>query len=80
MIFVSGVVVNVAICAVIVRNRKQMKRKNLNFYFISNCKIVFVIASMHTATNCYLFSLAVADLTALLFGKESNNQLNSVEY
>ena len=45
LIFVSGVVGNVAVCAVIIRN-----------------------PSMHTATNCYLFSLAVSDLTVLLFG------------
>lgn len=46
LIFVSGVVGNVAVCAVIIRN-----------------------PSMHTATNCYLFSLAVSDLTVLFFGK-----------
>ncbi|XP_046440100.1 neurotensin receptor type 1-like [Daphnia pulex] len=45
LIFVSGVVGNIAVCVVIVRN-----------------------PSMHTATNCYLFSLAVSDLTVLLFG------------
>ena len=45
LIFVSGLVGNVAVCAVIIRN-----------------------TSMHTATNCYLFSLAVSDLTVLLFG------------
>lgn len=45
VIFVSGVVGNVAVCAVIIRN-----------------------PAMHTATNCYLFSLAVSDLTVLLFG------------
>jgi len=44
-IFVTGLVGNVAVCAVIIRN-----------------------SSMHTATNCYLFSLAVSDLTVLLFG------------
>ncbi|KAF0763803.1 neuropeptides capa receptor-like [Aphis craccivora] len=42
-IFVTGVVGNIAVCVVIVRN---------NF--------------MHTATNYYLFSLAVSDLTLLL--------------
>lgn len=46
LIFVSGVVGNVSVCAVIIRN-----------------------PTMHTATNCYLFSLAVSDLTVLLFGK-----------
>lgn len=46
LIFVSGVVGNVAVCLVIIRN-----------------------PSMHTATNCYLFSLAISDLTVLLFGK-----------
>lgn len=45
-IFVTGVVGNIAVCVVIVRN---------NF--------------MHTATNYYLFSLAVSDLTLLLLGK-----------
>lgn len=45
-IFVTGVVGNIAVCLVIVRN---------NF--------------MHTATNYYLFSLAVSDLTLLLLGK-----------
>ena len=44
-IFVSGLVGNIAVCAVIIRN-----------------------PSMHTATNCYLFSLAVSDLTVLLLG------------
>lgn len=50
LIFVSGVVGNVAVCVVIVRN-----------------------PSMHTATNCYLFSLAASDLTVLLFGKRHLN-------
>lgn len=45
-IFVTGVIGNIAVCLVIVRN---------NF--------------MHTATNYYLFSLAVSDLTLLLLGK-----------
>lgn len=45
-IFVTGVIGNIAVCVVIVRN---------NF--------------MHTATNYYLFSLAVSDLTLLLLGK-----------
>ncbi|XP_029344196.1 neuropeptides capa receptor [Acyrthosiphon pisum] len=44
-IFVTGVIGNIAVCVVIVRN---------NF--------------MHTATNYYLFSLAVSDLTLLLLG------------
>ena len=48
VIFVSGVVGNVAVCVVIIRN-----------------------PSMHTATNCYLFSLAISDLTVLLLGKWS---------
>ncbi|XKL61231.1 hypothetical protein PGB90_008288 [Kerria lacca] len=43
MIFVTGVVGNVAVCVVIIRN-----------------------VSLHTATNYYLFSLAVSDLTLLL--------------
>lgn len=45
LIFVSGVVGNLAVCVVIIRN-----------------------PTMHTATNCYLFSLAISDLTVLLFG------------
>lgn len=48
LLFVTGVVGNIAVCVVIVRN---------NF--------------MHTATNYYLFSLAVSDLTLLLLGKFS---------
>ena len=82
MIFVAGVVGIVVNCAVIIHNRKKRKENThflLNYYlhFNFNGKIVFVIASTHTATNCYLFSLAVADLTALLFGKESI-QFNSM--
>lgn len=45
-IFVTGVVGNIAVCVVIVRN-----------------------VSLHTATNYYLFSLALSDLTLLLLGK-----------
>lgn len=48
IIFFCGVVGNVAVCIVIIRN-----------------------PSMHTATNCYLFSLAVSDLTVLLLGSSS---------
>jgi len=51
-IFVTGVIGNIAVCLVIVRN---------NF--------------MHTATNYYLFSLAVSDLTLLLLGKYLYNLL-----
>lgn len=50
-IFVTGVIGNIAVCLVIVRN---------NF--------------MHTATNYYLFSLAVSDLTLLLLGKLENSR------
>lgn len=46
VIFVTGVIGNVVVCVVIVRN-----------------------ASMHTATNYYLFSLAVSDLALLLLGE-----------
>ena len=35
----------------------------------STCIVIIRIPSMHTATNCYLFSLAVSDLTFLIFGK-----------
>ena len=44
--FLTGVLGNLAVCIVIIRNR-----------------------SMHTATNYYLFSLAIADLLILLLGK-----------
>ncbi|KAF4519309.1 hypothetical protein B566_EDAN005248 [Ephemera danica] len=43
LIFLTGMVGNVAVCTVIARN-----------------------SSMHTATNYYLFSLALSDLTILL--------------
>ena len=46
IIFLTGVVGNVCVCVVIVRN-----------------------PGLHTATNYYLFSLAVSDLLLLLFGK-----------
>ncbi len=49
VIFISGVVGNVAVCLVIIKNK-----------------------SMHTATNYYLFSLAVSDLMILLLGKLSH--------
>jgi hypothetical protein len=45
ILFLTGVLGNLAVCLVIVRNR-----------------------SMHTATNYYLFSLAVADLVILILG------------
>ena len=44
-IFLTGVLGNLAVCLVIVKQR-----------------------SMHTATNYYLFSLAVSDLVILLLG------------
>ncbi len=47
ILFLTGVVGNIAVCMVIIRNR-----------------------SMHTATNYYLFSLAVSDLIILLLGKD----------
>ena len=56
LIFVSGVVGNVAVCAIIVRN-----------------------PSMHTATNCYLFSLAISDLTVLLFGKKYQISIDNLK-
>lgn len=46
LIFVTGVVGNIAVCLVIIGN-----------------------SAMHTATNYYLFSLAISDLTLLLLGK-----------
>lgn len=36
---------------------------------ISVCVVIIKHSSMHTATNYYLFSLAISDLTLLLFGK-----------
>ncbi|XP_046970955.1 neuropeptides capa receptor-like [Vanessa cardui] len=45
VIFLTGVIGNVCVCVVIVRN-----------------------SGLHTATNYYLFSLAVSDLLLLLFG------------
>lgn len=36
---------------------------------ISVCVVIVRHSSMHTATNYYLFSLAVSDLTLLIFGK-----------
>ena len=48
--FVTGVVGNLAVCFVIIRNR-----------------------SMHTATNYYLFSLAVSDLIILLLGESTTD-------
>lgn len=39
------------------------------------CLVIIRHSSMHTATNYYLFSLAVSDLVYLLFGK-SNLQLS----
>lgn len=46
IIFVTGVIGNVATCIVIIKN-----------------------PSMQTATNCYLFNLAVSDLLLLILGK-----------
>eukprot|EP00095_Tigriopus_kingsejongensis_P005587 maker-scaffold12_size759060-snap-gene-6.19 protein:Tk05587 transcript:maker-scaffold12_size759060-snap-gene-6.19-mRNA-1 annotation:"diapause hormone receptor" len=46
LIFISGVIGNVAVCLVIVKNK-----------------------SMHTATNYYLFSLAISDLMILVLGE-----------
>ena len=46
VVFISGVVGNIAVCLVIVKNK-----------------------SMHTATNYYLFSLAISDLMILLLGE-----------
>lgn len=50
VIFLTGVVGNVCVCVVIVRN-----------------------PGLHTATNYYLFSLAVSDLLLLSFGKYFSN-------
>ena len=47
LIFVTGVIGNVAVCLVIFRH-----------------------PALQTATNFYLFSLAVADLTVLVLGKD----------
>lgn len=45
LIFVSGLLGNIAVCIVIIKH-----------------------PSMHTATNYYLFNLAISDLTLLIFG------------
>ena len=45
---------------------------------IGNILVCFVIVhnkSMHTATNYYLFSLAIADLIILLLGKSINLEI-----
>ena len=45
---------------------------------IGNILVCFVIVhnkSMHTATNYYLFSLAIADLIILLLGKSFNLEI-----
>lgn len=57
MIFVTGVVGNISVCAVIVKN-----------------------PSMHTATNYYLFSLAVSDLTLLILGLPNELSLYYQQY
>lgn len=36
---------------------------------ISVCVVIIRHPSLHTATNYYLFNLAVSDLTLLIFGK-----------
>ena len=46
---------------------------------IGNILVCFVIVhnkSMHTATNYYLFSLAIADLIILLLGKSLNLEID----
>ncbi len=53
VIFISGMVGNVAVCLVIVKNK-----------------------SMHTATNYYLFSLAISDLMILVLGKNAWNLIS----
>ena len=49
LLFITGVIGNVAVCIVIVKNK-----------------------SMQTATNFYLFSLAVSDLAMLILGEVDN--------
>lgn len=46
LIFVSGLLGNIAVCVVIIKH-----------------------PSMHTATNYYLFNLAISDVMMLIFGK-----------
>jgi len=55
IMFVTGVLGNMAVCLVIVRNR-----------------------SMHTATNYYLFSLAVSDLVILLLGESKSKEARQI--
>lgn len=49
LIFVSGLLGNIAVCVVIIKH-----------------------PSMHTATNYYLFNLAISDVMMLVFGKYIN--------
>ena len=46
LIFVTGIIGNISVCAVIIKNKY-----------------------MHTATNYYLFSLAISDVLTLILGK-----------
>ena len=41
---------------------------------LSVCFVIFRIPSMRSATNYYLFSLAIADLLILLLGKSNVNK------
>lgn len=43
---------------------------------LSVCCVILRIPAMRSATNYYLFSLAVADLLILLLGKKKRNQPN----
>jgi neuromedin U receptor 1 len=36
---------------------------------VCTCVVIVRNVDMHTATNCYLFSLAVSDTLTLIFGK-----------
>ncbi|KAK2715227.1 hypothetical protein QYM36_010018 [Artemia franciscana] len=57
VIFICGLIGNVCVCIVIIKN-----------------------SSLHTATNFYLFSLAVSDLTLLLFGLPSELHTYWIQY
>lgn len=37
---------------------------------VCTCIVIIRNIDMHTATNCYLFSLAVSDTLTLIFGKQ----------
>ena len=47
---------------------------------LSVCFVIYRIPSMRSATNYYLFSLAIADLLILLLGKSNSKMVNNSIY